>query len=290
MNGDEDQKQNQSTEERDAMISAHKSALQIIAAHVHIAGKGLMTYYGVHVIHQLTQAGRTLVAILLNCKSEVMQPLISPGLDALRSCVALLRRFSGRYVCGLRSGDLLEEFCRLTQIPLEPSRQDNTQNDQRPAWIRPVRKKTTSTVTRGSQGGDSPSQHDNSSPEAFSPSDFFAEPPKPSSFQTGPSPSNGMASSVSPTNTHFGSNGADQPASAQSFLDSSGGGLDLNSQLYLSHVEMMAMFGDGSVDVSQMFTPEFVRSQQAATPVIDMGHVNGGGANPGFAKLSVGSP
>lgn len=44
MNGDEDQKQNQSTEERDAMISAHKSALQIIAAHVHIAGKGLMTY------------------------------------------------------------------------------------------------------------------------------------------------------------------------------------------------------------------------------------------------------
>lgn len=154
-----------------------------------------------------------------------------------------------------------------------------------------MRKKTTSTVTRGSQGGDSPSQHDNSSPEAFSPSDFFAEPPKPSSFQTGPSPSNGIASSVSPTNAHFGSNGTDQSASAQSFLDPSGGvGLDLNSQLYLSHVDMMAMFGDGGVDVSQMFTPEFVRSQQAATPVIDMGHVNGGGANPGFAKLSVASP
>ncbi|KAE9393503.1 hypothetical protein BT96DRAFT_1022983 [Gymnopus androsaceus JB14] len=288
MNGDEDQKQNQSTEERDAMMSAHKSALLIIAAHVHIAGKGLMTYYGVHVIHQLTQAGRTLVAILLNCKSEVMQPLISPGLDALRSCVALLRRFSGRYVCGLRSGDLLEEFCRLTQIPLETSRQDNAQNDQRPAWIRPVRKKTLSSVTRGSQSGDSPSHHDNSSPEAFSPSDFFADPPKSTSFQGVSSTSNGVAS---PTNTQFGSNGADsQPVSTQSFLDPSGSvGLDLNSQLYLSHVDMMAMFGDGGVDVAQMFTPEFIRSQQAATPVIDIGQVNNSGS-PGFNKLSVASP
>lgn len=67
---------------------------------------------GVHVIHQLTQAGRTLVAVLLCCKSEALQHLIQTGLDALRSCIGLLRRFSGRYVCGLRSGDLMEEFCR----------------------------------------------------------------------------------------------------------------------------------------------------------------------------------
>ncbi|EEB87421.1 hypothetical protein MPER_15226, partial [Moniliophthora perniciosa FA553] len=106
---DEEQKQKQTDAEKEAMIAAHNSALQIIATHVHIAGKGLMTYYGVHVIHQLTQAGRTLVAILLCRKSETMQPLIAPGLDAL---LGLLRRFSGRYVCGLRSGDLLEEFCR----------------------------------------------------------------------------------------------------------------------------------------------------------------------------------
>ena len=71
---------------------------------------------GVHVIHQLTQAGRTLVAILLNCKTEALQHLIPPGLEALRSCVALLRRFSGRYVCGLRSGDLMEEFCRRKYV------------------------------------------------------------------------------------------------------------------------------------------------------------------------------
>ena len=63
-------------------------------------------------IHQLTQAGRTLVAVLLGYKSEDIQPLLAPSLEALRSCVGLLRRFSGRYVCGLRSGDLIEEFCR----------------------------------------------------------------------------------------------------------------------------------------------------------------------------------
>ncbi|THV00259.1 hypothetical protein K435DRAFT_657458 [Dendrothele bispora CBS 962.96] len=214
--GEEDQKppqsQNQSqiqTEgEREAMMAAHNSALQVVATYVHIAGKGLMTYYGVHVIHQLTQAGRTLVAILLNCKSEAMQPLISPGLDALRSCVGLLRRFSGRYVCGLRSGDLLEEFCRLTQIPLEPgTRPDNNthlQNNSRPAWIRPVRKKASQggsnrrgSQSQGQQGqGESPSSthslhNDHSSPEGFSPSDFFVEP-------TGAANNNGSGTSSSP--------------------------------------------------------------------------------------------
>lgn len=121
--------------ERDAVASAHSCALQIVAAYLHIASKGLMTYCkfylctqvllaficrtdGVHVIHQLTQAGRTLVAILLNCKSESLQQLMPPALDALRSCVGLLRRFSGRYVCGLRSGDLLEEFCRCASSSL----------------------------------------------------------------------------------------------------------------------------------------------------------------------------
>ncbi|KIK63427.1 hypothetical protein GYMLUDRAFT_41111 [Collybiopsis luxurians FD-317 M1] len=372
--GDEDQRQKQSGEEREAMMAAHNSALKIIAAHVHIAGKGLMTYYGVHVIHQLTQAGRTLVAILLNCKSDVMQPLISPGLDALRSCVALLRRFSGRYVCGLRSGDLLEEFCRLTQIPLEPTRPDNPQNDSsRPAWIRPVRKKASISVSRGggsagggSQSGDSPPQHTTSSnsPEAFSPSDFFNTDPGPkgSAFQSpSASTSNGhghgqhgqhgpssVASPILPSSngsgsSPFGSNGHDAsmvdggsqqsqqsqqqqqqsvPVSA-SFLDPSTVGLDINSQLYLSPVDMMAMFGEGSgmdvgveVDVAQMFggTPEYLRSPHigveqgggggggggagnAGPNTIDIGNGSGGAGNGqvnghghGFTKMSVGSP
>lgn len=121
----------QSELEREATAAAHSCALHIVSAYLHIAAKGLMTYCGlhfqhdfvahylicissdgVHVIHQLTQAGRTLVAVLLNCKSESLQPLIPPALDALRSCVGLLRRFSDRYICGQRSCDLMEEFCR----------------------------------------------------------------------------------------------------------------------------------------------------------------------------------
>ncbi|ESK92515.1 nuclear protein [Moniliophthora roreri MCA 2997] len=257
---DEEQKQKQTGAEKEAMIAAHNSALQIIATHVHIAGKGLMTYYGVHVIHQLTQAGRTLVAILLCCKSEAMQPLIAPGLDALRSCVGLLRRFSGRYVCGLRSGDLLEEFCRLTQIPLEPTRQDNPQDNSRPAWIRPVRKKTISSVTRSSQSGES----HHSSPEAFSPTDFF-NPDVTKTFQS-PVATNSTASpapATAPTPSqqpHFGPQTADSPSNG-GFMDPTGSlNMNLlrdNSHLYLSPADMMAMFGDAtSVD---MFSPDFLQ-------------------------------
>lgn len=67
---------------------------------------------GIHVIHQLTQAGRTIIAVLLNCTSPPLQHLIPTSMNALRSCVALLRQFSGRYLCGLRSCDIMEEFCR----------------------------------------------------------------------------------------------------------------------------------------------------------------------------------
>jgi Fungal specific transcription factor domain len=136
-----------SEQEREAFFAAQSSALQIISTHLQIAKKGLMTYCkslrvfflcsvlisvvatyldGVHVIHQLTQAGRTLVAILLNCKTEALQHLIPPGLEALRSCVALLRRFSGRYVCGVRSGDLMEEFCRRNYLILHAIRKSLT--------------------------------------------------------------------------------------------------------------------------------------------------------------------
>jgi hypothetical protein len=53
-----------------------------------------------------------MIAILLNCTSPPLQHLIPTSMNALRSCVALLRQFSGRYLCGLRSCDIIEEFCR----------------------------------------------------------------------------------------------------------------------------------------------------------------------------------
>ncbi|KAG7095034.1 hypothetical protein E1B28_005825 [Marasmius oreades] len=233
--GDEEQKQRQSDAEKEAMIAAHNSAIQIIATHAHIAGKGLMTYYGVHVIHQLTQAGRTLVAVLLCCKSENLQPLIAPGLDALRSCVGLLRRFSGRYVCGLRSGDLLEEFCRLTQIPLEPSQTEIPRDDTRPAWIRPVRKKTISSVTRSSQSGES----HHGSPET-TPADFFTSDIKP--FSTRQSPFTVPATAES----------TGRPGSIDAEL------LTDHPHLFLSP-DMLTMFDAGGMDVGQILPSEFMQ-------------------------------
>ncbi|KAK0493543.1 fungal-specific transcription factor domain-containing protein [Armillaria luteobubalina] len=252
--GDDEQ---QTEAEKEAMVAAHNSALQIAAAHLHIARKGLMTYYGVHVIHQLTQAGRTLVAVLLNCKSDALQHLIPSGLDALRSCIGLLRRFSGRYICGLRSGDLMEEFCRLTQIPLEATpQQDNVQNDRRPPWIRPVRKKAPS-IARSNCSGESPS------PEAFSPSDFLdaqkAAGPS-SSFPSAP-PSSGTPV------TKF-----EQP----SFADGSGNmNMDIigNEQLYMSPSDVMSLFNDGSVDLGQIFSPEFIQPPSSS----DGNNIGGGG-------------
>ncbi|KAF9261614.1 hypothetical protein L218DRAFT_980783 [Marasmius fiardii PR-910] len=265
--GDEDQKQRQTDAEKEAMVAAHNSAIQIIATHAHIAGKGLMTYYGVHVIHQLTQAGRTLVAVLLCCKSEHLQPLITPGLDALRSCVGLLRRFSGRYVCGLRSGDLLEEFCRLTQIPLEPSGTESPQSDTRPAWIRPVRKKTISSVTRSSQSGES----HHSSPEAGS-TDFFAADVKP--FSSSPLINQQSQFSIPATAENTGGTGS---IDAELLSD--------HPHLFLSP-DMLTMFAAGGMDVSQILPSEFIQATpQGATGPLG----NEGGNDPAFLKLN-GSP
>lgn len=260
--------------EREEMTTAQSCALQIISSHMHVAGKGLMTYYGVHVIHQLTQAGRTLITILINCKSEKIQRLIQPALEALRSCVGLLRRFSGRYVCGQRSGDLMEEFCRLTQIPLEPSRPEGQeQSSSRPPWIRPIRKKTPSVAAKGA-GSDGGSQH--SSPEAFSPSEFFVDPtlgitsPKmipQSAFSPTPVPSSSRyPRRLSPSTPGF----MDPP---------SGMDMDASAGMYLSSpADMMNMFGDGSVDVAALFSgaSDFNMGQHLAEPHDPLyGHMNG---------------
>ncbi|KAF9481770.1 hypothetical protein BDN70DRAFT_875903 [Pholiota conissans] len=250
----------QTEAEKEALLAAHNSALQIIGAHVHIAKKGLMTYYGVHVIHQLTQAGRTLVAVLLCCKTDVLQHLIPPGLDALRSCIGLLRRFSGRYVCGLRSGDLMEEFCRLTNIPLETIHQDGPASATRPPWIRPVRKKAPS-VARSNQSGDSPSHH--SSPEAFSPSDFFAEPVKSSApFPAGPSSSTaGTPGNHIAASPQYVSGSAASQGGTSNFMDTSGMELmRMEDQVYGMTPEMMALFHDGGVE--GLFSSEFLQQQQ----------------------------
>ncbi|KAI0684461.1 fungal-specific transcription factor domain-containing protein [Cytidiella melzeri] len=232
----------QSEAECEAMRAAQACALQIVSSHIQIAAKGLMTYYGVHVIHQLTAAGRTLVAILINCHADSLRPLIAPALEALRSCVGLLRRFSGRYVCGMRSGDLMEEFCRLTQIPLESPRPDGQtpMARSRPPWIRPIRKKT----TRSSASNESGSQH--GSPEGFSPQDAFLDL---SGGGNVASPSFAMTNGLTPP----------------SFTSESLGGLSAE-QMTLNPSELFAMFGgdSGSIDVASLLMSPQQRSLSGA--------------------------
>lgn len=129
----------QSEPEVEAIMAAHGCALRMVAAHLNIATRGLMTYCesltsifrgtctkdgadGVHVIHQLTAAGRTLVCIFLNYQAEPLKALIPSTLEAMRSCCGLLRRFSTRYACGLRASGMMAEFCRRKLLPLTAKR------------------------------------------------------------------------------------------------------------------------------------------------------------------------
>ncbi|KZS87357.1 hypothetical protein SISNIDRAFT_460970 [Sistotremastrum niveocremeum HHB9708] len=230
--------QSQSEAERDAMMASHACAVRIVAAHMHTASSQLMTYYGVHVIHQLTQAGRTLVAVLLNCKTEDLSPLIGPSLDALKSCVGLLRRFSARYVCGLRNGDLIEEFCRLTRIPLEPTQLYS--NPSRPPWLRPVPKKQS--TARSPTSNDSPQSSGGPSPSAAVDTLF-------SSSSPGFNPTTLTAEPSSSTDLGSATNGA----GPQSFLEP----VNMQDPGSMSSAEFMAMLNDpsGIFDLSNMFHP-----------------------------------
>ena len=267
-------------------------------------------------IHQLTQTGRTLVAILLCCKTDDLQHLIPPALEGLRSCIGLLRRFSNRYVCGLRSGDLMEEFCRrmwknnlfywrllligssiikffllVTNIPVETPGQDEPARASRPPWIRPVRKKAPSLARSNHSGGDSPPHH--SSPEAFSPSDFFVEPPN-SVFPSTPSSASGCSQPPntvpSPPQYVNGTNGGGHPQTQtnnSTYMDTSGD-MGMDPQMYMFPGEMMALFNDGAVDVCQLFpSVEFMQQQPAMNHPNDrqsIGSVGEGGPVTGFTS------
>jgi hypothetical protein len=69
-------------------------------------------------VHQLTQAGRSLVAVFLEVRAdEGLRHLMSSTLEGLRSTFSLLRHFSGRYVCGMRATDMMEEICYRAHAP-----------------------------------------------------------------------------------------------------------------------------------------------------------------------------
>jgi hypothetical protein len=159
----------------------------------------------------------------------------------------------------------MEEFCRLTNIPLEAPRQEGPVNTTRPPWIRPVRKKAPS-IARSAQSGDSPSHH--SSPEGFSPIDFFAEPMKPFAPAVRPPSTAGTPSTHSSPQTPYVNNAPTQQHhsnNSQGFMDTSGGmAMDQlirgEDGMYGMTPGMMALFQDGGVDA--LFTPDFMQQQQ----------------------------
>lgn len=137
---------------------------------------------------------------------------------------------------------------QVTQIPLETSSPEGQeQSSSRPPWIRPIRKKTPSVAAKGA-GSDGGSHH--SSPEAFSPSEFFVDPtlaatsPQPNAFPSAPIA--GGLSSQYPRRLSL---------SVPNFMDPSSG-MDMEAAgMYMSSPgDAMNMFGNGTVDVATLFS------------------------------------
>lgn len=212
--------------ETQEMIACQQAAINIIHSQLQMATHGLMGFFGVAVIHQVNQAGRTLVSVLLNCKSPLTQSMLTePAIEALRSCLVLLRRFSVRYLCGLRSADLIEEFCRGTCLTALPSPTTNTnltalvvsgiplvgappapangQQSPRRAWLRPVPKKQQQQQQHSTPGG-SGATPDNSEP---SPSQESGIPDVHDIFDLSAAAAASASASVSPS-TLEGSSGS----------------------------------------------------------------------------------
>lgn len=123
----------------------------------------------------------------------------------------------------------------------------------------------------GSDGG----SHQ-SSPEAFSPSEFFVDP---TGGLTSPQP----GQSFSPTSTTGGPTGQYLSANRRSsltlpsFLDTSAT-MEMDPSVYMSSpVEVLSMFGDNSVDVSSIFNPDFNMGQHSTESSDSLyGHLGGG--------------
>ena len=173
---------------------------------------------------------------------------------------------------------------------METPGQDEPARASRPPWIRPVRKKAPSLArSNHSGGGDSPPHH--SSPEAFSPSEFFVEPPNsvfpstPSSTSGSSQPSNAVPSPPQYVNGNNGSAHSQTQTNNSTYMDTSGD-LGMDPQVYMFPGEMMALFNDGAVDVCQLFpSVEFMQQQPSLqNDRQSIGSVGDGGSVTGFTS------
>lgn len=137
----------------------------------------------------------------------------------------------------------------MTEIPLEPIGPDAATDNTRPPWLRPVRKKTPS-APRSTHSGESPSQH--SSPEAFSPSDFFADP-----NTSYPQASTSASGIPTPRQYQNGNGNGNTQQNTSPFM-----GMDISREdggIYMSPTEAMALFNDSGVDVGSLFSSEYMQ-------------------------------
>lgn len=136
----------------------------------------------------------------------------------------------------------------VTGIPLETSHQDiRPASALRPPWIRPVRKKASSSVRTDNSKSPSNSSQRDGAVEAFSPSDFFVDTPT-SAHASGP------ASPVSPTTNQPQFSVAESFNST--FVNTTGilPEMRSESQMYLSP-EILGLFDEGDVDLATLFSP-----------------------------------
>ena len=134
----------------------------------------------------------------------------------------------------------------VTQIPLEPAGRGALDQDQnRPPWIRPVRKKSSAP-----RSNDSVSQH--SSPEGFSPSEFFIDMNTP---QTGSKPDFGQSSNSVHSSTASNQGALNSSTTPPPFMDTSSGMSMDDATMYMSPAEVLALFNDGGVDMASLFPP-----------------------------------
>ena len=170
----------------------------------------------------------------------------------------------------------------MTNIPVETPGQDEPARASRPPWIRPVRKKASS-LARSNHSSDSPPPH-HSSPEAFTPSDFFAEPAN-SVFPSTPSSTSGSSQPPMPSTPQYGT--GQTQTNSSTYIETSGDmGMDTireDSQIYMFPGEMMALFSDGAVDVGQLFSSAEFMQQPSPRPG-DCGPVTGFTTSPTFLK------
>lgn len=180
----------------------------------------------------------------------------------------------------------------MTGIPLEPSpraESSTTGGSTRPPWIRPAPKKPPS-APRSNASADSISQR--SSPEAFTPSEFFVDASGGSGSPRHPSTSSASGHTTSPVQQQPTPTHQHYPLHAPSFIDNTGIGIPMDIMrpdptLYMSPSEVMALFNEGAVDVASLFPTDFIQ-QQSPLPQQVSEQGCGGFGSPTFQKLNGG--